>query len=331
MKVLFIGGTGLISTAVTKLAIKKGIDLTLLNRGQRSLEFSNQVKHIICDINDEIAVSEKIKDLHFDAVVDWIAFTVEHVERDYRLFKGHTNQYVFISSASAYQKPIPKLPITEHEVALGNPFWEYSQNKEKCELYLQNLKDNSFSVTIIRPSHTYNHRSVVSQLNSWINPYTLLHRLKMNKPVIMPDQGKALWTLTYNEDFAFSFLDVLGNPKTYNDFYHLTSDKSYTWMELFEMLKKATHSHSELIYIPIEKIAKQFPDYYGSLLGDMRESALFDNSKIKKVAPNYVSITGYEDVVSDIVTWYENHLDQQMIDEDFNRRYDDLVKTYQQK
>jgi nucleoside-diphosphate-sugar epimerase len=330
MKVLFIGGTGLISTAVTKLAIKKNIDLTLLNRGRRSLSFSNQVKHIICDINDEISVSEKIKDLHFDVVVDWIAFTVEHVERDYRLFKGHTNQYVFISSASAYQKPLPKIPITEHEVALGNPYWGYSQNKEKCELYLQNLDDKSFPITIIRPSHTYNQQSVVSQLNSWINPYTLIHRLKLNKPVIMPDQGKALWTLTYNEDFAFAFLDVLGNPKTYNDYYHLTSDKSYTWIEIFEMLKKVTHSRSELIYIPIEKIADHFPDYYGSLLGDMRESVLFDNTKIKNIAPNYVSKTGYEDIVSDVVSWYENHIEHQRIDEDFDRRYDALVSSMKQ-
>ena len=329
MNVLFIGGTGLISTAVTKLAIEKDIDLTLLNRGKRSSAFLNQVKHIECDIYDEKAVKEKIKDLHFDAVVDWIAFTVDHVERDYRIFKGHTNQYVFISTASAYQKPIPKLPITEHEVALGNPYWEYSQNKEKCENYLRNLSDDSFPVTIIRPSHTYNLQSVVSQLNSWPHPYTLIHRLKQHQPIIMPDQGKALWTLTYNQDFAHAFLDVLGNPKTYHEFYHLTSDKSYSWMALFDMLKKATQSQSKLIFIPIEKVAEKFPDYYGSLLGDMRESALFDNSKIKSVAPHYVSKTGYEDVVNDIILWYENHPEHQTVDEDFDKRYDELVSTYQ--
>ncbi len=329
MKVLFIGGTGLISTAVTKLAIEKGIDLTLLNRGQRSSAFSNQVKQLVCDIYDENAVKEMMKDLHFDAIVDWIAFTVEHVERDYRLFKGHTDQYVFISTASAYQKPIPKLPITEHEVALDNPFWGYSKNKEKCERYLLGLNDQAFPVTIIRPSHTYNLQSVVSQLNSWPHPFTLLNRLKQHKPIIMPDQGKALWTLTFNEDFAHAFLDILGNKKAYNDFYHLTSEKSYTWMELFHMLKKATNSHSPLVYIPIEKIAEKFPDYEGSLLGDMRESALFDNSKIKKVAPHYLSKTGYEDVVHDIVRWYENHPEHQTIDEDFERRYEALVADYQ--
>jgi nucleoside-diphosphate-sugar epimerase len=325
MKVLFIGGTGLISTAVTELAIERGLDLTLLNRGQRSLAFSNKVQQLYCDIYDEKAVQEKIKNLHFDVVVQWIAFTVEHVERDYRLFKGHTNQYVFISSASAYQKPIPKLPITEHEVALGNPFWEYSQNKEKCEVFLQSIQDEFFPVTIIRPSHTYNLQSVVSQLNSWSYPYTLISRLKLNKPVIMPDEGKALWTLTYNKDFANAFLDVLGNPKAYNEFYHLTSEKSYTWLELFQMLKKATNSQSELVFIPIEQIAEKFPDYYGSLLGDMRESTLFDNSKIKKIAPHYVSKTGYEDVVQDVVSWYENHPDQQNIDKDFDKRYDALI------
>lgn len=326
-KILFIGGTGLISTAVTELAIEKGYDLTLLNRGHKNDLFSENIKEIICDIYDEKAVSEKIKDLHFDAVVDWIAFTKEHVERDYRLFKGHTHQYVFISTASAYQKPLPKLPITE-DIPLDNPFWGYSQNKKYCEDYLFSLNDDAFPVTIIRPSHTYNDQSVVSQLNSWTHPYTLIKRLKEHKPIIMPDQGKAYWTLTYNKDFAHAFLDVLGNKETYDNYYHITSDKSYQWLDIFQALKDATHSSSPLIFIPMDVIAEKFPDYRGSLLGDMRESAIFDNSKIKTVAPNYVSVTSYLDKVKDILKWYEHEKNAQTIDEEFDQRYHDLVQMY---
>jgi len=325
--ILFIGGTGLISTAVSELAIEKGFNLTLLNRGNKNYSFKGKVNEIICDINDEKAVKEKLKDLYFDAVVEWIAFTKEHVMRDYRIFKGHTAQYVFISTASAYQKPLPYLPITE-DIPLDNPYWGYSQNKKICEAYLLSLNDDHFPVTIIRPSHTYNDQSIVSQLNSWTHPYTLLRRMKEHQTVIMPDQGKAYWTLTYNKDFAHAFLDVLGNPKTYNNFYHLTSDKSYQWLELFDMLKKAVGSKSELIFIPKEVIAKKFPDYYGSILGDMGGSAIFDNSKIKEVAPNYVSKTEYSDIVDNAVLWFMNHPEYQTIDEDFDRRYNELIEQY---
>lgn len=331
MKVLFIGGTGLISTAVTKLAIQKGTDLTLMNRGQRSSQFNDQVKHMICDINDEKAVKDNLKGLYFDAIVEWIAFTVDHVKRDYHLFKGHTKQYVFIGTASSYQKPIPKLPITESEVPLDNPFWEYSKNKEKCENFLNQLNDPEFNVTIIRPSHTYNEKSVVSQLNSWPHPYTLLNRLKLNKPVIIPNQGKALWTLTYNGDFAHAFLDVLGNPKTYGEAYHITSEISYSWNDLFRMIKDEVGSQSKVIYMPVEEVAKKFPDYSGSLLGDMRDTALFDNSKIKSIAPNYVSKTEYKDVLKKVVKFYNDHKEYQTIDEDFDRRYDELVSSFQDK
>ena len=327
MKILFIGGTGLISTAVSQLAIQKGLELTILNRGQRNDELPKKVERVRCDIYDEKAVQKFLVNRHFDAVVDWIAFTTDHVQRDYRLFKGYTNQYVFISSASAYQKPIPKLPITEKEVPLNNPFWTYSQNKQKCEEYLLGLNDPSFPVTIIRPSHTYNDHSIVSQLNSWPHPYTLIHRMKQNKPVIMPEQGKSRWTLTYNQDFAFAFLDIFGNPKTYGEFYHLTSDKSYSWLELYQMLKEAVGSKSELVFMSTEKIAEVFPDYSGSLLGDMKDSAIFDNSKIKAVAPNYVSKTEYRDVVKNAVLWYENNPEFQTIDEDFYKRYDLLIEA----
>lgn len=331
MKVLFIGGTGLISTAVSELAVQKGIDLTLMNRGQRKDGLSEKIERIHCDIYDLNAVQKALVNRHFDAIVDWIAFVPEHVERDYKLFKGHTDQYVFISSASAYQKPIPKLPITEKEVPLDNPFWEYSKNKQRCEEYLQSLIDDQFPVTIIRPSHTYNEQSVVSQLNSWPHPYTLIHRMKQNKPVIIADQGQSLWTLTYNKDFAHAFLDILGNPKTYGEVYHLTSDKSYNWLEIHSMLEEAIGVKSEIVFVPSQEIVEVFPEYKGALLGDMMGSALFDNSKIKEVAPNYLSKTEYKDIAKKVVQFYESHPENQTIDEDFYQRYDKLVERYRLK
>jgi len=327
MKVLFIAGTGLISTAVSRLAVEKGCELTLLNRGQRDDLLPASIERILCDINDEKTVKSILKNRHFDVVVDWIAFTKEHVERDYRLFKGHTNQYVFISSASAYHKPLPKLPITE-DIPLHNPYWDYSQNKADCETYVLSLADDAFPVTIIRPSQTYNEFSVVSQLNSWSHPYSLIYRMKSHKPIIIPDQGKSIWTLTFNEDFAHAFLDILGNPNAYHNFYHLTSDKTYTWLEIHEILEEALNVKAKVVFVPIEEIAEVFPEFKGLLLGDMRGDVYFDNSKIKNIAPNYVSKTEYKDIALKVVAWYEQHLELQTIDTSFDQRYDMLVKKY---
>ncbi len=249
-KVLFVGGTGLISSAVTRQAIDQGIDLTLLNRGTHKDDFGSEVRRIHCDINDEEGVKSLLEGKHFDAVVNWIVFTEDQARRDVRLFKGLTDQYVFISSASSYQKPVKTIPIKEDETPLGNPYWRYSQNKEACERYLMSQSTSDFAVTIIRPSHTYDERSVVSQLNSWRHPYTLLNRMKLGKPVILCDQGESLWTLTYNEDFARPFIGVLGNPKTYHQAYHLTSDQVVRWREVHQMLEEALGVTSKVILIP---------------------------------------------------------------------------------
>ena len=328
MKVLFIGGTGLISTAVSELAVQKGFELSILNRGQREDGLSNKIERINCDIYDLDAVQKVLKNRYFDAIVQWIAFTPDHVKRDYKLFKGHTNQYVFISSASAYQKPIPILPITEKEVPLDNPYWEYSKNKQRCEEYLLNLNDKEFNVTIIRPAHTINDRSVVSQLNSWPHPYTLINRMKQNKPVIIADNGNSIWTLTYNKDFAHAFLDILGNPKTYGEVYHLTSEKTYNWLDIHKILEEAVGVKSKMIFVPTKEIVEVFPEYKGALLGDMMGSAIFDNSKIKSVAPNYKSITDYKEIAKKTVQFYNSHPEFQTIDKDFDQRYDQLVERY---
>jgi nucleoside-diphosphate-sugar epimerase len=331
MNILFIGGTGLISTAVSQLAIEKGYDLHIMNRGLRKDDLPSSVHRLNCDIQDEARVKRLLSGKHFDAVVDWIAFKEEDVRRAYRLFKGHTDQYVFISSTSAYQKPIPRIPITEDDVPLGNPYWTYSQNKEACETFLLGLDDPEFPVTVIRPSHTYDDRSIVSQLNSWKHPYTLFSRIKRNKPIIIPDDGKSLWTLTYNKDFAHGFLDVLGNPQTYRNVYHLTSKKVYTWLDIHHMIEDALGVTTKVVFIPTETIVRSFEEFKGPLMGDMKDSVVFDNSKIESVSPNYRSKTDYRDVLKKVVAYYDKHPELQVLDVAFDQRYDELIEDYENR
>jgi nucleoside-diphosphate-sugar epimerase len=327
MKVLFIGGTGLISTAVTNQAPKRGIDLYVLNRGNKNNKLPKGVTSITCDINDEKAVKKALEAHQFDSVVDWIAFTKEHVIRDYELFKNKTKQYVFISSASAYQKPLPKLPVTE-EVALDNQYWEYSKNKQLCEEYLLNLKDKDFNVTIIRPSHTYDDHGLIFQIKSDKNPFTIPQRMIDHKPVIIPDDGKSLWTLTYNYDFAEAFLDILGNEKSYQNYYHLTSDKVYDWNQLTQVVYDALDVKPNVIHIPTDYILKHFPELKGELYGDKKDSTIFDNSKIKKVAPNYISKTEYPEIVKKSIAYYLSDKKLQDIDIEFTKRYDALIDDF---
>jgi nucleoside-diphosphate-sugar epimerase len=327
MKVLFIGGTGLISTAVTNQAPKRGIDLYVLNRGNKNNKLPEGVTSIKCDIYDEKSVKTALKGYQFDSIVDWIAFTEEHVKRDYRLFKNMTKQYVFISSASAYQKPLPKLPITE-DIALDNPYWQYSKNKQLCEEYLLYLNDDNFNVTIIRPSHTYDDHGLIFQVKSDKNPFTILKRMIDHKPVIIPDDGKSLWTLTYNYDFAEAFLDILGNDKTYHHYYHLTSDKVYDWNQLTQAVYNALNVKPNIIHIPTDFILKHFPELKGELYGDKKDSAVFDNSKIKEVAQHYISKTEYPNIVKKSVAYYLSNKNLQGIDVDFSKRYDALIDDY---
>jgi len=327
MKVLFIGGTGLISTAVTTLAVKQSIDLYLLNRGNQNQGLPKEVTLIQADIHDHEAVKESIADHHFDVVVDWIAFTKDHVERDYRLFKGKTNQYVFISSASAYQKPLPKLPITE-DIPLDNPYWTYSQDKAECEKYLQSLNDPDFNVTIVRPSHTYNDQSIVFQVQFWDHPFTLIKRILDEKPIVIPNDGTTRWTLTHHEDFAHGFLDLLGNQKAYNEAFHLTSEKVYTWNDLALAFYKALNKQPNILYLPSETIIECFPELKGPLMGDNLHDSIYDNTKVKAVAKNYASSIEYTDVIDKAIAYYRNNPNKQTVNEDFLTRYDAMITAF---
>ncbi|MBU1020115.1 MAG: NAD-dependent epimerase/dehydratase family protein [Firmicutes bacterium] len=328
MKVLFIGGSGLISTAVSKLAIKNNVDLYLLNRGNHNDSLPSEVKFIKGDINNVKQIREAIKDYQFDVVVDWIAYNVDQVERDYSLFKGKTKQYIFISSASAYIKPIPTYPITE-KTPLGNKYWEYSENKKRCEEYLMSVNSKDFNVTIIRPSHTYNDQKIIAAIKSWGHPYTLIDRILKGKKIIVPGNGKSLWTLTYNEDFAEAFVEVLGNKKTYGESYHITSDFVYTWDHIHNLLYKALDVRPNIVHIPSDFIIKHAPELEGELFGDKDWSLIFDNDKIKQIAPDYKAKTKYEDTVKTAVNRLLTNRDLQTVDEEFNQLMDHIINEYE--
>ena len=328
MKVLFIGGSGLISTAVTKRAVKQKIDLYLLNRGNQNHDMPKEVSFIQADINDHESVKNALAEHHFDVIVDWIAFTKKDVERDYQLFKGKTNQYIFISSASAYQKPLPKLPITE-DIPLDNPYWRYSQHKAACEKYLRSLNDPDFNVTIVRPAHTYNDQSIVFQVQFWDHPFTLIKRMLDEKPIVIPQDGNTRWTLTHHEDFACGFIDLLGNQKAYHDVFHLTSDKVYTWNELAIAFYQALNKPPKIIYLPSETILECFPELKGPLKGDNLHDSIYDNTKIKAIAKHYTSSIAYTDVLKKAIAYYLDNPDKQTVNHDFLKRYDAMVKTSQ--
>lgn len=330
MKVLFIGGTGLISTAVTDLCVKKGIDLSLFNRGNKNQNLPEGVKTIIGDINNEEEAKELLKDKDFDVVVNWIAFVPEQLERDYRIFKGITKQYIFISSASAYQKPVQDYPITE-ETPLENPYWEYSRNKQACEEYIMGKHSKEFNVTVIRPSHTYDDKQLMLTVKEWGSEYTLLKRIMDHKPYIIPGDGTSLWTITHNTDFAKAFIHVLGNELTYGQAYHITSDKVYTWEQLYRITCKALNVESNIVYIPTDFILRYMPHKVGEFYGDKHYSVIFDNTKIKQIAPEYKSEVRYEDVVSKAVKHYQNHEELQFFNEEMNTLYERIIKDYQEK
>lgn len=328
MKILFIGGTGIISTAVSKLVLSRNDELFVLNRGNNNDKLPNGVKFIQGDINKEEEMKELLKDYYFDVVVEWIAFNVDQVKRDYRIFKGLTKQYVFISSASAYLKPFPIYPITE-DVPISNKYWDYSDDKRKCEEYLKSVNSDDFNITIIRPSHTYDEELLIYILTSWGNPMTQIDRILKGKKVIIPGDGTSLWTITFNADFAVGFVEVLGNPLAYNEDFHITSNIYYTWEQINEIICDVLGAKPNVIHIPTEFIIKYAPQFKGPLLGDKMWSAVFDNSKIKKLAPNFDPKTRYEDIAPIQIKRILDNIELQKIDGTHNELMDKIIFEYE--
>jgi nucleoside-diphosphate-sugar epimerase len=324
MKVLFIGGTGVISSACSDLAIARGMDLYHLNRGQSaSIRTTAGAKTLIANIRDSEATSQALGDHDFDVVVDWIAFEPDHIRTNLELFKNRTGQYLFISSASAYQTPPEILPITE-ETILDNPFWGYSQKKIACERVLEEAGSTSgFPYTIVRPSHTYD-----KTLVPMVGGVTALHRMKQGLPVVVHGDGTSLWTLTHNTDFAPGLVGLFGKEAAIHQAYHITSDEWLSWNHIYQTIARAAGVEPHLVHIPSDVIARHHPEIGAGLLGDKSHSMIFDNSKIKALVPEFVAKVPFAEGVAEIVEWYQPERLAAKYDPDINIFMENIIEMY---
>ncbi len=331
MKVLFIGGTGLISSACSEAVIKRGMDLTLLNRNsQTKYPLPKGAQALIADIHgDETFLARLLEKQNFDVVVDWIAYTPQDIERDLRLFNGRTGQFVFISSASAYQKPPSHYRITE-ETPLENPFWNYSRNKIACEdLLMHAYQQQGFPVTIVRPSLTYGPSQIPLCVGSWNHPYTVVDRIKKGRKIIIPGDGTSLWVLTWNEDFATGFLGLLGRKQAIGQAYHITSDEVLTWNQIYLEVGRAVGMDLDIVHVPSELLAAYDPEQVGSLIGDKMNSSVFDNSKIKELVPEFVCTVPWSAGVRCAIAWHEADPRRATIDQHANKTWDQVIAAYE--
>lgn len=326
MKVLLIGGTGTISMAITRLLAERGEDVFLLNRGNRSEELPQGVHVIQCDISDEAAVVEKLHGMRFDAVCEFIGFVPAQVERDFRLFSGITKQYIYISSASAYQKPLSDYRITE-STPLSNPHWQYSRDKIACEEYLmKQYRENGFPVTIVRPSHTYDERSVPLGVHGEKGSWQVLKRMMEGKPVIIHGDGTSLWTLTHNSDFAKAFVGLIGNIHAIGEAYHITSDESVTWDQIYSIIADALGVKLKAYHVPSEFLAATgHYDFEGSLIGDKSNTVVFDNSKIKRAVPGFTATVRADRGIRRTVEHVLQHPELQTPDHEFDSWCDNII------
>jgi len=328
MRILFIGGTGNISLACTRMAVERGFEVTVLNRGRRPADLPPGVRSLTLDIEDPGAANA-LSGCSFDAVVNWIAFRPADIERDLRLFQGRTRQYVFISSASVYQKPATHYLITE-STPLANPFWEYSRNKIACEERLiQAYRDNGFPATIVRPSHTYGDTQIALAINSWTKSYTVIDRMRRGRKVIVPGDGTSLWVITHNTDFAKGLVGLLGNEQTVGHSFHITTDEVMCWDQFYRVAAAAAGVEPELVHIPSDYLAACVPDSLGTLIGDKAVSVVFDNSKIKRFVPGYCATVPFAQGIRRTLAWFDADPSRKQIDAEANERWDRLIDAYE--
>jgi nucleoside-diphosphate-sugar epimerase len=308
MKVLFIGGTGIISSACSELALQQGIELYLLNRGMSKRPTPPGAKVLHGDIRNPGSVRQALGNLKFDAVADWVAFTPDHVQTDQDLFTNRTSQYIFISSASAYQTPPNFLPVTE-STPLHNPFWEYSRNKILCEnKLLDAYRQAGFPVTIVRPSHTYD-----QTLLPFDGGYTVVARMRAGKKVIVHGDGTSLWTMTHHADFAVGLVGLLGNPHTIGETFHITSDEWLSWNQIYQIVARAAGVEPHLVHVPSNLIAAFDPAWGASLLGDKAHSMIFDNSKIRRLVPDFHPHIPFWQGAQQVMAWYDTDPARQIV------------------
>ncbi len=323
MKILFIGGTGNISTAVTRACVERGFDLELLTRSGKPAPGTASIRG---DITQPSEIRPLLEGRRWDSVVDWIAFTPADIERDLELFRGKTEQFVFISTASAYQKP-PVHPVITESTPLSNPFWEYSRNKIACEERLNRAyREEGFPITIVRPSLTYDTALPVAIGGS--REYTLIDRIRKDRPLIVHGDGTSLWTVTRSEDFAEGFVGLLGHPQTIGEAFHITSDESLTWNQIYETIGRAAGHEARLIHIPSDFIAACEESLRGTLLGDKAYSVIFDNSKLRKIVPGFHATIPLHIGIRKALGWFEADPARQVVRRETNEMMDRILKAY---
>ncbi|HEU4667350.1 MAG TPA: NAD-dependent epimerase/dehydratase family protein [Arthrobacter sp.] len=311
--ILFLGGTGVISAAAAQLAVALGHRLTILNRGRSTRPVPEGAETLTADVRDASAVRDALAGRDFDAVADFITYTPDQAKASLDLFRGGTGQYVFISSASAYQKPPTRLPIRE-STPLKNPFWQYSRDKIACEeLFYEAYREQDFPLTVVRPSHTYD-RTKIAMVGGW----TDIHRMRAGLPVMVHGDGTSLWTLTHSKDFAKAFIGLLGLPQAVGESYTITSDEYLPWNQIYQLFARAAGvPDPELVHVASETIAAHSPELGPNLLGDRSHSVVFDNTKIKSLVPGYCATIPFADGAREIVDWHDRNPDVQVVDRQF--------------
>ena len=323
MKVLFIGGTGVISSACSQLAVERGLELTLINRGRSVRPAPLGARLLEANVRDRQVVEKALTGESFDVVVDWVAFEPDHVQADIELFSERCGQYIFISSASAYQTPPVSLPVSE-STPLDNPYWEYSRLKAACEERLMlAYRESGFPGTIVRPSHTYDRTMLPVR-----GGYTMIDRMRRGKQVIVHGDGTSLWTLTHHRDFAKGFVGLLGNPHAIGQAFHITSDEWLTWDQIYHILGQTAGAEPRLVHVPSDLIAAYDPDWGASLLGDKAHSMIFDNSKIKRLVPDYVATISFARGAQEILAWYDADPARQVVDATFEAILERILAAY---
>ncbi len=327
MKALIIGGTGTISTAVTAKALEAGFDVTILNRGNQK-DVQGSIRQIHADVRDRAAMEAALKGETFDVVCDYLTFTEEQALQNIEIFGGKASQYLFISSASAYQKPPAHYLITE-STPLYNPYWEYSRQKIDCELcFLEAYREKGFPVTIVRPSSTYGDSSIPWVLNSRAMRYSLIHRIKAHKPIVIPGDGTSFWTLTHNTDFAHAFVGLMGRSQAIGHAFHITSDEAMTWDQYLHIIAAAVGEKAEIAHIATDAIVMHLPQERGALTGDKAQTAIFDNSKIKTFVPGFEAVVPFEKGIRRTLAWYEAHPENLGYDLEWDAVMDELVRRF---
>ena len=326
MKILFIGGTGIISGAITRqLAEKDGYELTILNRCNNAGDIPASVRQITGDINNEDEIRNILAGEDFDVVGEFVAYRPEHIKRDIRLFEGRCRQYIFISSASAYQKPLSHYVITE-STPLANPHWQYSRDKIACEQVLMDAYRNSgFPVTIVRPSHTYADGSIPLAMHGERGPWNDISRMMTGKPVIVHGDGSSLWTVTHSMDFAMGYIGLIGNPHAIGEPVHITSDESLTWNQIYENIGQALGVKPKLVHISSDTLVHLKPELEGPLLGDKSNTVVFDNSKIKRLVPGFCAAIRFDQGVRQSLALLMKRPDLQIPDPEWDVWVDHVI------